>query len=89
MWFGWVERGLELLDKNAAIYFQLIDTRGHILFKMKRWDAAIDDLELALPRLNKSSKRTTHGTLAKAYRELGEPGIAEAHERQLQALTEE
>ncbi|HNW08672.1 MAG TPA: tetratricopeptide repeat protein [Verrucomicrobiota bacterium] len=54
-------------------------TRGEILVRSGRSQAAIADLEYALPRL--ASKRATHAALAEAYRAVGLRDLATEHER--------
>lgn len=54
-------------------------TRGEILVRSGRPQAAIADLEYALPLL--TSKRATHTALAEAYRAMGLRDLAAEHER--------
>ncbi|TWT52655.1 Tetratricopeptide repeat protein [Rubripirellula amarantea] len=77
-----LERALKISEQaisttpNATPHFY--ETRGQILFRLKRYQDAITDLELALsvPSLAPQA----HLSLAVCYRELGEPELAKMHE---------
>lgn len=62
------------------------DTRGQILAKMERWDAALDDLELALRSMRDDVD--LHTCLAKVYRNISPPqdGLAKKHSQLAKAL---
>lgn len=83
---GYAEKAIMLIGTDTAGVERIRDTRGHILIKMQRWQAAIDDLESALPVLNDRAKLATHQALATAYRALGQAEIAAAHDKQVAAL---
>ena len=77
-----LDRALELVDlalesdpKNP----HLCDTRGQILVKMRRFDDALESLELALARSERN--RQLHQALAETYNALGRPELAAGHER--------
>ncbi|QDS86560.1 Tetratricopeptide repeat protein [Rosistilla ulvae] len=83
---GYANKAIGLVGNNREIAMRVRDTRGHILVKMERWQAAIDDLETALPQLSDRAKINTHKALTKAYRVLGQNDAATAHQRQAEAV---
>ena len=88
--WGWViqqafpdrlEEALEHLDRAISIEPDNVDyhdTRGSILIDLERWDAAIDDLTLALNGGHANPERL-HRMIAEAYDRLGNPRLASHH----------
>lgn len=60
------------------------DTRGLILLQLGHTEAALEDLEFALPKL--AAPAPTHAALAEAYQRLGRLELAAEHARQAEAL---
>ena len=95
---GWVlrrveppqlEKALEVLDRAVELAprdAEIRETRGQILLQLGRWADAIADLEAALPKMN--GRRQIHKSLEKAYRELGELDMADAHREIVRQLEE-
>jgi tetratricopeptide (TPR) repeat protein len=82
-----LQRALALADAAVLKYPQderLRDTRGRILAKLERWDAALADLEQC--RRTYDSDPTFHRTLAEVYEQLGLAAPAEAHRRREREL---
>lgn len=69
------ELALEKLPGHPS----LLETRGQILLKMRRYRDAVLDLERALS--NPELRPTAHAGLAKAYEALGVEDLAEEHRR--------
>lgn len=70
-----LERALQLV--NAALaktpnHPQMLETRGQIQLRRREWQAAVQDLEAAWPRLTGSSRESAREALAKALTELGQ-----------------
>jgi tetratricopeptide (TPR) repeat protein len=77
-----LSRALSLMDTVITRWpdrAEFRDTRGHILIKLKRWDDALRDLELALPGLRDSVD--LHVALARVYRHKELDDLASEHER--------
>ncbi|OAI50987.1 hypothetical protein AYO44_05360 [Planctomycetaceae bacterium SCGC AG-212-F19] len=77
-----LERALRIINtvlERHAQDLRFRETRGQILAKMGRWDAAILDLQAALPRL--PDDRNLHKSLAEAYRQLGNAEMAAQHQK--------
>jgi len=68
-----VNRALELAPREYRFH----ETRGQILVRLGRWEAAVEDLEFALNGLPKLS--AIHESLATAYKELGNTELARLH----------
>ena len=62
-------------SRTAAPHFY--ETRGQILFRLKRYLEAVPDLERALAHPDLASK--AHESLATCYAELGEEELSERH----------
>jgi tetratricopeptide (TPR) repeat protein len=63
------------------------ETRGQILTKMGKWEAALNDLEVALP--DYPNERALHEALVNCYRGLGQTDLADLHVQRLLELTEQ
>ncbi|MCP4194239.1 MAG: hypothetical protein GY768_26820 [Planctomycetaceae bacterium] len=59
------------------------ETRGQLLLKLRRWEAAAKDLEFALNGLPSSIE--IHQSLARCYDELGERELADSHRARFDA----
>jgi uncharacterized protein HemY len=70
-----VNKAVELLPEDA----QIRETRGQILVRKKQWQAAIVDLELALPKIKQESVPGVHKALAEAYEGIGNLELAKTH----------
>jgi tetratricopeptide (TPR) repeat protein len=74
------ERALSLIDpvvqRNPTIA-RFLDTRGHVLLKLRRPIEAVRDLEFAVAELKDNA--STHEALATAYTELGLGELANMH----------
>lgn len=76
------QRALDVINTVLEEHSDVPDyreTRGQILVRLERWDEALDDLEMALPKFQTSAD--LHASLAVVYQNLGQPGLAEKHER--------
>lgn len=71
---------VKLLPNDARV----LDTRGNILVKLKRYQEGINDLERALRTLKDNEQ--THAALAEAYEGLGIPDLAERHRKEVERL---
>ncbi len=71
-----VELALEIRPGD----YRFRETRGQVLLAMKKWEAAIEDLEYALNGIPESSE--IHSGLATAYEALSKPTLASIHRRQ-------
>lgn len=74
---GYANRAVELEDGNADFR----ETRGMIHYNLGNYEAAIEDLEIALNGVNRLELVKT--TLADCYRRLGNDALAELYEKQL------
>lgn len=79
-----LEQALEL--SNAALkqlpnHPYIRETRGQILIKLERWEAAIADLEVSLAATELHPQ--IYPSLAKAYRALGNESLAKEYESQV------
>jgi tetratricopeptide (TPR) repeat protein len=75
-------RALELINgavKQWPDQLEFLDTRGHILAKMQRWEEARSDLEAVLT--SRPDKADLHLVLAEAYENLGGTEKAAEHRR--------
>lgn len=75
-------RALQIIQSALEKYPDepdLRETRGQVFLKLKNWQAAVKDLEFALPRLH--NPRESHRALAEAYRALGLNELAGQHQR--------
>lgn len=84
------QRALALIDPVVSRNpdeVRYLDTRGHVLMSLGKYQAAIVDLERFITAFPQNS--ATHGTLAKCYDEIGLPDVAEAHRRQVEAFQPE
>jgi Flp pilus assembly protein TadD len=70
-----VNGALERVPGNASF----LDTRGHVLAKMGRWQEALADLELVLRE--RPDNPALHRILAECYRHLGQQEMAAEHQR--------
>ncbi|MEM7312857.1 MAG: hypothetical protein AAF497_06870 [Planctomycetota bacterium] len=75
-----VNRAIELDPTDFRFY----ETRGKIYMATERWDEAIQDLEIAINGLPTLTE--VHDSLAIAYRKIGKPEQARAHEEQVASL---
>ncbi len=81
------KRRMEALEfANRAVEMQpdspdFRETRGMIFFNLGRWDQAIEDLEIAVNGV--MDLDSIHQALAESYRKIGDPQLAEIHERQI------
>jgi tetratricopeptide (TPR) repeat protein len=66
---------LEREPRNASF----LDTRGHVLAKMGRYQEALADLETVLRE--RPDNAELHRILAECYRHLGQPELAAEHQR--------
>ncbi len=86
-----LEQALKLSEQAIAIVAQpgpyFYETRGQILFRLKRYLDAIPDLERALAANELAG--SAHETLATCYRELDEPTLAEEHQAAAEKLKAE
>jgi tetratricopeptide (TPR) repeat protein len=73
----YADRAIELEDGNADFR----ETRGMIHYNLGNYEAAIEDLEIALNGVNRLELVKT--TLADCYRRLGNDAVAELYEKQL------
>jgi predicted Zn-dependent protease len=78
--FTLIEPVVKLLPSDARV----LDTRGNILVKLKRYQEGVNDLEKAL-RTQKDDPQT-HAALAEAYDALNIPDLAERHRREAERL---
>lgn len=75
-----LERALRLADeavKLAPGQPAVLATRGRILARLQRWQAALSDLEAALA--GSSEQEELHAALAEVYTALGDGDMAERH----------
>ena len=68
------EKAIEITDAPIP---NLYETRGQILYQMKRYRDAIPDLERALAA--QSLRATSHRTLADCYAKLGDAELSKRH----------
>ncbi len=66
-------------NRDNPIIPYMLDTRGQIYLQLERWNEALIDLERALTDM--PDNPGVHKALAIAYRNLGEPGLANEHEK--------
>lgn len=76
---GYADKAIELQPNDA----EFRETRGMLLLKAERWEAAVPDLEMAVNGLVEQSK-PIHLALAKAYENLGKKKLASVHENAAQ-----
>jgi tetratricopeptide (TPR) repeat protein len=57
------------------------ETRGMIYFNLKRWDQAIEDLEVAVNGARDLD--SIHLALAESYRQIGNPTLADVYQKQV------
>ncbi|MCG8649589.1 MAG: hypothetical protein MI861_07140 [Pirellulales bacterium] len=76
-----------VLDQSPNIVPHYYETRGQILFRLKRYLKAVPDLERALvhPKLAAQA----HQTLAKCYAELGDQELSRQHQAAAERLQKE
>lgn len=82
-----LERALELVDaalKLAPEQPQILESRGQILIRLKRWREALTDLERALAEL--PNRIRIHQSLASAYEQLGDDQLAAIHRQRASHL---
>jgi len=75
-----MERALSAVNQALAIRpdeFRYRETRGQIMLRLGRWQAAVEDLEYAANGVPDS--RQIHLSLAKAYDALGHEHLARVH----------
>ncbi len=72
---GYAERAVEMDEANPDYR----ETRGMLHYKLKHYEAAIADLEIAMNGAN--DLKTVHAALADSHRRLGNPALAEVYER--------
>jgi predicted Zn-dependent protease len=75
---------IEAALKNRADEPTLRDTRGQVLVRLGRWQEATRDLEFALSRI--PANRDSHRALARAYRGLNLPTLADGQDRKADEL---
>jgi tetratricopeptide (TPR) repeat protein len=78
-----LDEALTAVDNALAIAPdapQFRETRGQVLVRLKQWDKAIEDLELAINGMPNS--KTIHRSLADAYAALGQQDLATVHREQ-------
>ena len=77
------ERALQAVDKALELKedFRTYETKGQILVRMKRWAAAIPNLEKGLNGILPDPV-ATHTALAQSYEQLGNAEQAAAHRNQ-------
>ncbi len=80
-------RGLELANQAVGVApnnASLRETRAQILIKLKRWHAAVDDLEIALNGL--PDYYPIHDALSECFKHLNQPELADAHRERSRLL---
>lgn len=84
------ERALKLIDEALTIvpeHPDMLSSRGEILIAMKQWENARSDLELALPKRQKSAN--LRRMLIRVFEALDEPALAAEHSRQLAEVSDD
>jgi predicted Zn-dependent protease len=83
-----LENALQLIDSVVKRWprdASYRDMRGQVLIKLERWEAALKDLEYALPKMNEDP--LLHFELAITYETFGESRLSEMHEKIAELLT--
>ena len=76
------EDALKLAEDAVRLqpeHAEIRETRGQILLGLRKWQAAVDDLEWSLAKVTTSSRPAIHAALAEAYGQLGDAARAEQH----------
>jgi Tfp pilus assembly protein PilF len=82
-----LDKALTLIDpivQLAPNEARILDTRGNILVKLKRYEEGVNDLEKALRTLKNDPQ--THAALAEGYEAMGIPDLAERHRKEAERL---
>ena len=85
-----LDRALDLAEtavRQSPKNYEFVDTYANVLMLRKEYDLAIKNFEKVLP--HSRSKRAIHLRLAKCYRLINRPDLAELHETNAQANSEE
>lgn len=77
-----VQQAIEQTPPESPIFAHMVETRGQIYRRMKRWNDALADLETALKQFPNDSE--LHRSLAAVYRALGDETMALEHEKRSQ-----
>lgn len=72
---GYAERAVGMDEDNPDYR----ETRGMLHYKLKNYEAAISDLEIAMNGAN--DLKSVHAALADSHRRLGNPALAEVYDR--------
>jgi tetratricopeptide (TPR) repeat protein len=68
-------------DELEPLNVDYRETRGMIYFNLKRWDQAIEDLEVAVNGARDLD--SIHLALAESYRQIGNPTLADVYQKQV------
>ena len=77
-----LDRAIQIIGSVASKFPNVptfLDTKGQIHVKRGEWEAALKDLEAALPYMKDNLE--LHKSLAQVYEQLGKPELASEHVR--------